>query len=210
MIVFLYSAPIFVALILHFKIQSERLTPVQWGGIFIAFSGIVFAFLWRDSHGSNTQINLIIGDALALCAALSWAATTVLIRTTSLARAPATQTLLYQLLVCFILVLAAAFVTGQTTFTFTTLVLSNLAFQSVVVSFGSFLLWFWLLRRYSSSQIGVFTFMTPLFGVLFSVWLLDEPLEEGFVFGAMMVMTGIFLMSSHASISNSQKVVLQK
>jgi hypothetical protein len=41
--------------------------------------------------------------------------------------------------------------------------------------------WFWLLRRYLVSPLGVFSFMTPLIGVAFGVWLLNEPLEPGFV-----------------------------
>ncbi|WP_136679127.1 DMT family transporter [Neptunomonas sp. XY-337] len=201
MIVFLYTAPIFVALILHVKIKSERLTPIQWLGILVAFTGISIAFLWRDVHSSTPSApNMLWGDLLALTAALFWALTTVLIRSSSLAKAPATQTLLYQLVVCFIIVSFAAIALGQTHYTLTTAVVSNLAFQGVVVTFGSLLLWFWLLRQYSASQLGVFTFMTPLFGVLLSVWLLDEPFEEGFLYGAILVLLGIFMVSGHARI----------
>ncbi|WP_271271133.1 DMT family transporter [Aliamphritea hakodatensis] len=211
MIVFLYSAPIFVALILHFKITSERLKPLQWLGIITAFIGLSVAFLWRDSQEVvPSAANMFWGDILALLAAISWALTTVLIRSSSLAKASSSQTLFYQLVVCFIAVLFAAIVTGQTEYTLTTAVVSNLAFQGVVVTFGSLLVWFWLLRRYSASQIGVFTFMTPLFGVLLSVWLLDEPLEEGFIFGAIMVMVGIFMVSSHNKIKERLKIVFQQ
>jgi drug/metabolite transporter (DMT)-like permease len=211
MIVFLYSAPIFVALILHFKITSERLKPLQWGGIITAFLGLTIAFLWRDSIDiASTETKMLFGDILALLAAIAWALTTVLVRSSSLAKAPATQTLLYQLVVCSITVFVAAVVMGQTEYTLSTAVISNLAFQGIVVTFGSLLLWFWLLRRYSASQIGVFTFMTPLFGVLLSVWLLDEPLEDGFIFGAIMVMIGIFMVSSHVKIQQKLRVILRK
>lgn len=211
MVIFLYSAPIFVALSLHFKFTSEQLKPLQWVGIFTAFSGIALTFLWRDAQDiSATASNMLWGDFLALLAAISWAATTVLVRSSSLARAPATQTLLYQLIVCFILVLCAAIVMGQTEYTLTTAVVSNLAFQGVVVSFVSLLLWFWLLRQYSASQLGVFTFMTPLFGIAFSVWLLDEPLESGFIFGAVLVMMGILMVNGHSGIQRKLKLAFQK
>lgn len=211
MVVFLYSTPIFVALMLHFKIASERLKPLQWLGIITAFLGIALAFLWRDVQEITPEgANMVKGDILAICAAILWALTTVLIRSSNLARAPATQTLLYQLIVCFLGVFIAAVIMGQTEYTLTPSVVGNLAFQGIVVSFGSLLLWFWLLRQYSASQIGVFTFMTPLFGVLFSVWLLDEPLEEGFIFGAIMVMTGIFIVSSHNKIQQRLKRLFQR
>lgn len=201
MIVFLYSAPIFAALILHFKVASERLRAIQWMGIITAFAGIAVAFLWRDADVKlAAAANMPWGDFLGLLAAIAWALTTVVIRSSSLAGAPATQTLLYQLVICFIVVFFAAVITGQTEYTLTAALIGNLAFQAIVVSFASLLLWFWLLRQYSASQLGVFTFMTPLFGVLLSVWLLDEPLEQGFISGAIMVIAGIFMVSGHARI----------
>ncbi|MFV0486472.1 MAG: DMT family transporter, partial [Vibrio fluvialis] len=39
-VIFLYTSPVFSALILHFLIDSERLSPVQWAGILLAFAGI--------------------------------------------------------------------------------------------------------------------------------------------------------------------------
>lgn len=210
MVVFLYSTPIFAALILHFRITSERLNTLQWLGIITAFIGIAVVFLWRDiEEGVLDYGNMLWGDILALLAAICWALTTVLIRSTSLAKAPASQTLLYQLVVCFIVVLLACIVMGQTEYTLTTSVLGNLLFQGVVVSFASLLLWFWLLRQYSVSQIGVYTFMTPVFGVCFSIWLLHEPVEKGFVLGASLALLGLLIMSCHQTIQKRLRVLLQ-
>jgi drug/metabolite transporter (DMT)-like permease len=39
--------------------------------------------------------------------------------------------------------------------------------------------------------------MTPLFGMAFGVWLLDEPLEASFLAGAALVLAGIALVSGH-------------
>lgn len=153
---------------------------------------------------------MLFGDILALLAAIAWALTTVLVRSSSIAKAPATQTSLYQLIVCSITVFMAAIVMGQTEYTLSIAVISNLAFQGIVVTFGSLLLWFWLLHRYSASQIGVYTFMTLLFGILLSVWLLDEPLEEGLTFGAIIVMIGIFMVSSHLKIQQKLRMILRK
>jgi hypothetical protein len=71
----------------------------------------------------------------------------------------------------------------------------SLLFQSLVVSFASYLAWFWLLRHYWASRLGVFSFMTPLFGIAFGVWLLDEPLEASFLIGAILVLAGVTLVS---------------
>ena len=69
-------------------------------------------------------------------------------------------------------------------------------FQGLVVSFASYLTWFWLLRRYLASNLAVFSFMTPLFGVTFGVVLLGEPLSLNFLLGAILVLLGITLVSA--------------
>ena len=207
MIVFLYSAPVFVALSLHFSVEGEQLSSIQWFGIMTAFSGIALTFLWRADTGGEQASDMLWGDLLALLAALSWGATTVLIRRTSLSNAPAMQTLFYQLSLCFIILLTTAALTSQTSFNATTPVLANLAFQGLVVSFGSLFAWFWMLRRYPASQLGVFTFLTPIFGIVFGVWLLGEPLEPSFIAGAVLVMSGIMLVNSHEKIAQRLRML---
>lgn len=196
MVVFLYTAPIFAALGLHWKLPSERLGVVQWLGIALAFGGLAIAFFGRNSGApSSASSNVLWGDFLGLLAGAAWGATTVVIRCTKLAAAPATQTLLYQLVAAFVLLLIASIGTGQAHFNPTPAVWASLLFHSVVVSFASFLLWFWLLRKYLASRLGVFSFMTPLFGVVLGAWLLQEPLEASFLVGAVPVLIGIVLVS---------------
>lgn len=199
-VVFLYTAPVFAALGLHWKLPNERLAPLQWIGVGVAFAGIAVAFLRGASTGAGLT-DVLWGDFLALLGGAAWGATTVLIRTTRLSSLPATQTLLYQLLVGFALLLPVALVTGHTTFNPIPLVWLSLGFQSLVVCFASFLIWFSLLRRYLASRLGVLSFLTPLFGVALGAWLLAEPIEPGFITGATMALSGIVLVSGYGWIS---------
>lgn len=195
-VVLLYTAPIFVALGLHWKLPSERLTLLQWTGIGIAFIGIVVTFIRPQQIGGNTfQQQMLWGDLYALAAAIAWAATTVTVRLSSLAQAAVTQTLFYQLAGSFILLLGLAFFMGQAVVQWTPLVMGSLAFHTLIVSFASFLAWFWLLRNYLVSRLGVFSFLTPLFGIIFGVWLLDENIEANFIFGTALVLLGILVVS---------------
>lgn len=195
-VVFLYSAPVFAALGLHLKLPAERLAPLQWLGIALAFGGITVAFLGHDTKG-NAQTSLL-GDAMALGGALAWGLTTVAIRTTALSNLPATQTLLYQLAVGFVLLMVAAVLMGQTTLQPSWQVWSALAFNAVVVCFFSFLVWFSLLRKYLASRLGVFSFLTPILGVVLGAWLLNEPIEPNFALGALLVLAGIVLVSGYS------------
>lgn len=194
-IVLLYTAPIFVALSLHWKLPAERLSRVQWGGIFVAFSGIVVSFLLRPQTSSTLQTDALWGDFLALLGGIFWAATTVSVRLSRLAEAPATQTLFYQLLMGGILLLPLAFFSGQATIQWTTLSISSLIFHTMLISFASYLIWFWMLKHYLASRLGVFSFLTPVFGMLFGVLILDEQIELNFIVGTCMVMLGVILVS---------------
>ncbi len=196
LVVFLYAAPIFVALALHWRLPAERLAPLQWLGVLCAFGGIVIAFAGRGTPTGDLA-SMLWGDFLALLAGLAWGATTVAVRLTRLAQAPATKTLFYQLAVGAVLLLLAAAVLGQTGFKPTPIAWTSLVFQSLIVSFASYLAWFWLLRHYLASRLGVFSFLTPIFGVAFSVWLLDEPLESSFLIGTALVCAGIVLVSGY-------------
>lgn len=194
-IVLLYTAPIFVALGLHWKLPAERLSRVQWGGIFVAFSGIVVSFLLRPQTSSTLQTDALWGGFLALLGGIFWAATTVSVRLSRLAEAPATQTLFYQLLMGGILLLPLAFFSGQATIQWTTLSISSLIFHTMLISFASYLIWFWMLKHYLASRLGVFSFLTPVFGMLFGVLILDEQIELNFIVGTCMVMLGVILVS---------------
>lgn len=203
MVVFLYTAPIFAALGLQWKLPAERLAPLQWLGILLAFAGIAIAFLLREQGAGGDWTRMLWGDLLGLLGGVAWGATTVVIRTTRLSALPASQTLLYQLVGAFALLLPAAWLVGHTTFKPTPVVWASLAFQSVVVSFMSFLVWFWLMRRYLASRLGVFSFMTPLFGVVLGAWLLREPIEASFMAGALLVLAGVVLVSGHGWLSQA-------
>ncbi|WP_208864080.1 DMT family transporter [Acetobacter persici] len=71
-VVFLYTSPIFAALILHFMEASERMAPRQWAGILLAFCGIAVAFLGHQTVAGQGADLSLLGDALALLAGASW------------------------------------------------------------------------------------------------------------------------------------------
>ena len=197
MAVFLYTAPIFSALGLHLLLPSERLCTLQWLGIVLCFAGIAVAF-GAGMNWTAMDRHMLLGDAFGLLAGMAWGATTVVVRASRLSEAPPPLTLFYQLSVSFALLLGYAAATGQLgPIRWTPISVGSVLLQGVVVSFISYLAWFWLLRRYLASNMAVFSFMTPLFGVSFGVLILDEPLSLNFVAGALLVLLGIVLVSNH-------------
>ena len=205
-VMFLYTSPIFTALGLHFKFPSERLSKFQWGGILLAFIGIIVTFVGRDATQSQNLMQVLYGDFLALMAGLFWALTTISLRMSKLGEAHPTHTMFYQLIGAFVVMFPLAYFTGQSEIHWTWLTLSTLSFQTLIVSFFCLLLWFWLLRHYLASRIGVFSFLTPIFGMLFGVWFLDEKIELNFIVGTILVMCGIMVVSIRGWFSNSRVI----
>ena len=202
LVVFVYTAPIFTALGLHFFVAGERLRAVQWLGVLLAFAGIAAAFsngFANGLSGNPASLAMLKGDALGVIGGLMWAATTLLIRGSSLSEAPPMQTLLYQLAVGAVLLLITGAAMGEWhAVTMTPIAWASLLFQGVGVAFLSFLAWFWLLRHYLASRLSAFSFLTPLFGVGFGVWLLGDPLDPRFIVGALLVLAGIVLVNARA------------
>jgi drug/metabolite transporter (DMT)-like permease len=192
MTVFIYLTPPLTALGLHFLVRSERLTLRQWVGVLVAFAGIVLAF----AEGFSAQSSTFIGDLCGVIAAVLWASTIVVIRTTRLARATAAKTLFYQLAVSALFLPLASFLLGEKGMVnITAVVLASLAYQSAIVAFASYLAWFWLLTRYLAAPLSVLSFLTPMFGVLSGVVFLSEPISATFVFAALLVVAGIVLVN---------------
>lgn len=191
--VFLYTSPFVVALLLPHFVPSERLRGVQWGGLAIAFAGVVVAFSESFGHTSATQL---FGDALALAAGVLWGLTTLTIRATRLGYASAEKTLFYQLGVTSLVTPPLSLMLGeQWSLHYSAYAWTSIALQTAVGAFASYLAWMWLLRHYPATRISSFTFLTPLFALIFGVALLNEPLTAQLLFALAGVGLGILLVN---------------
>jgi len=202
MVVFLYTAPIFAALGLHATSTQERLAPLQWLGVIIAFGGIGIAF----SQGWTRQgAQAWIGDILGLAAGFAWGATTIAVRATRLGQTPAAVTLCYQLAGAGLLATGTAIASGQTAISLTPVLAASLIYQTIIISVVTYLAWFILLRRYLASRLGILSLMTPLFGIGFGVVILDEPLTPSFMIGVAVILTGIFLVNGSGAFRRGKR-----
>ncbi len=196
MVVFIYLSPFVVALGMPFVARGERLAPVQWGGLLLAFAGVAWAFAEGFAPGTQADRGRQwLGDALGIGAGVLWGATTLSIRATRLASASAEKTLLYQLAVSGLMLALAAPLAGESwPRTIGALAWGALGFQMVVVSFASYLTWFWLVRHYPATRISAFTLLTPIAGLAAGVLLLGEPLTTRLGTALAAVVVGLALM----------------
>jgi drug/metabolite transporter (DMT)-like permease len=194
MAVFVYLAPFVVALGMPLIARNERLDGLQSLGLLAAFGGVAWAFAEGFQQPSVGELQWL-GDALGVAGAVFWGATTLVIRGTRLSAAAAEKTLLYQLAVSGVALALASWLTGESwPARLSPMPALALVFQTVVVCFASYLLWFWLVRHYPATQLSAFTLLTPVLGLLAGVALLGDPLTLRLIAALIAVSVGIALV----------------
>lgn len=194
-VVFLYLSPFVVALGMPLVARSERLDAMQALGLVVAFAGVVWAFA-EGFVAPAAGPQQWLGDALGIAAGVLWGLTTLVLRGGRLANALPEKALLYQLGVSAVLLAAASAAAGEPLpQQVSAAAWLALAFQTVVVTFASYLVWFWLIRHYPATRVAAFTLLTPLFGLLAGVALLGEPLTLHLLLATVAVSCGIALVN---------------
>ena len=192
--VFLYTSPFWVAVLLPLFVPSEKIRPLQWLGLALAFAAVVFAL--RDGLVAGSAINQWRGDLLALAAGMFWGLTTVVIRGTQLTRISPEKLLLYQVGVSAIaLPLLSGALGERWVWSFSAFSTASLLAQTVVGAFASYLAWMWMLGRYPATKISAFVFLTPVFALLFGALWLQEPVTLNLMLALVMVAAGIVLVN---------------
>jgi drug/metabolite transporter (DMT)-like permease len=190
---FIYLTPFIVVIGARWFLPADRFAPSQWLGLALSFAGLVVAF---GSPTPGADPRQMLGDLMMLLAAVGWAGTTLVIKASALARAPYQKTMLYQLVVSAPMLAIAALAFGERMDRMPgPLALSALAYQTFWVVSVTFVIWFWLMMRYSANRLSAFTFLTPIFGVLAGYLVLDEPLTPAFGAAVALVAAGLILVN---------------
>jgi drug/metabolite transporter (DMT)-like permease len=190
---FVYLSPFVVAIGAHFFLKGDRLTSLKLLGLLLAFSGIFTVFCGRPKIAKAT---MVVGDILQIAAAVFWGATTLYIKRFMATRVEPIHTFLYQLFFSIpVLLILSIILEPNWVYRIDPYIIASLFYQSVIIAFVTYLIWFKLIHSYSVSRLSAFTFFTPIFGVLFSVIFLREELTISLMIGLPLVSLGIFLVN---------------
>lgn len=191
-VVFLYTAPFFVALG-SYQFLGERLRASQWGGLGLSFTGVALAI---GIPQANVDANVLLGDLMIVGGGALWAATTLVAKGTALRNAAPEKALGYQVALSIPILGLAAWFFGETlTRVPGALVMSLMVYQAVWVVGLTFLLWFSLVQTYSASKLSAFSFITPLFGVVASYFIMHDTVTLAFAAAAILVIAGLYLVN---------------
>lgn len=187
----LNSMPFWVLIGAHFLL-GERMSLQKWAGLVLAFAGVVVVFSDRlSSQGSQA----FAGDLMLLLAGIFWAATTLVIRATKLADVGSEKLLLYQLGMASLIAVPLLPAAGPVFRDVSAVPIAAVLFQAIYVVAFTYIVWFWLLRRYPAAGLSSFAFLTPAFGVLFGGTLLGEPLSGRIFLALGLIVCGIAVVN---------------
>lgn len=189
--ILLYTMPVWLALAAHVFLPGERLSPARGLGLALALGGVVIALSDRGPGGAAS----LSGDIMALGAAFGWAGIALTVRMTSLSQVRPLVQMVFQLAVSAPILLALAPVFGPLLRDPQPIHWAGLGFQVVAVASLGFLFWFWLLTIYRASGVASFSFLSPVFAVLFGWLLLGEPIALSVWLALALVAAGLVLIN---------------
>ena len=189
-----YSMPIWVTVFGHFFLPNERLNFFKSVGLISAFAGVALAVSNNNETFSIYNWQLI-GDFFAIMAAILWAMLIYLVKGTSFKEVPPEMQLVWMVMVSAPILLIASLFFGDLVREFQIIHLWGLLFQSIVVVAGGFLFWLWLAAIYPASGVASFSFLSPIFTILFGWAILNETVNYTFIAAAILVVVGLVFIN---------------
>jgi len=184
------TVPIFIYILAIFTL-GEKGTFRRTSGIIIAFIGVVIIL---TGGKVNFGMEYFWGDILILCAVISWAFATVLLKPLALKYGAFRSMglgLVYGSLVYFPYGVYRAI-----TADYTSLKLSGwltIVYMAVFISLGAYFIWYWAIKYMDVSRVAVLQNIQPVLATAIAAWMLAEPISTTFVIGGIVAISGVIL-----------------
>jgi drug/metabolite transporter (DMT)-like permease len=186
--VILNSYAVHVVVLAHFLVSGDRFNLRRFGGVVVAYVGVLALFVRRPDAGGVT----LAGDTLVIASSMLLAVRTVYLARV-VQRIDRVKLLLAQIAIAGTCLLAySAGFEGATT-RWTPRLVAILLFQGVVVAAFNFVIDLSLLRRYRPSALAACYLTQPIFGVVAAGLMAGDRLTVELIVASVAVTVGIWL-----------------
>lgn len=190
--VFISIYPFFTAFFAHIFLPGDRLTRLKVLGMILSFVGVATIFAESLAIG---EMDHLPGDILVFVSGLLLGARQVYTKRLTQNIDPARILLWQAALSLPVFIGASLLVEDQTSYHITGAVVGAILYQGLVIAGFCFMAITALLRRHRASRLGVFGFVTPVFGVVLSSILLGEGISAGLLISMFLVGIGIAIVN---------------
>jgi len=187
----LVTAPLFVAIVLHFFTEDEHFQPKLLYGFIIAMTGVTLIIY-------NGQVNLEVnpfGDFLAVMAAVIWAFYSLALKKIDKTLSPVIVTrriFLYGIISGIIILFVFEGGTDLSPL-FTTNIWLHIAFLGLLGSAACYVLWNISIKLIGAIKTSNYIYLMPLFTVAASVVVLDEVITGLMIIGCILILLGVYV-----------------
>lgn len=181
--------PLVLALVAPYAL-GERLNGGKIAGLALGFGGVVGIMFARIGSGTAEPRDV----ALAFAGVMASVASTLVFKRYLSHSDVHSMTGLQLLAASLFLVPFAVFFEGRPHAVWSLQLAGSYVYLVGVISIGASLLWFRLLKRGEASRVTAYYFLTPVFGLLISAWLLHEPVGLRDLAGLGAIALGIALV----------------
>ena len=185
--------PLFVALFAHFLLARDRLDRRRTAGLLIAFAGAAVVLLRGTFSGGDGLGVVGLGGFLVLASSMLLGLRLVLmvkpLRT--IGEIPVVLWMMVFSLVPF--GICGALFESIRWENLGWMPVGGLLYQGMIIAGLGFMVFSFLMKRYSPSVVASFNFVSPISGVFLSVWMLGESVTASIVAGVVLVGAGLYL-----------------
>jgi len=199
--------PFFLTLFSHFFIPGDRLTVAKSIGLVFSFSGV---FLLFAESVSLADTDYVLGDLMVATSGMLLGLRHVVIKRLVQGLHPF-QVLFWQAVLSLpIFAVWSLLFERDAHYEMSAAVVGGVLYQGLVVAGLCFILLVFLIRHHSASRLGVFSFATPIVGVLLSAWLLGEEISPVLWMSVVLVALGIIVANRVEQAREERSVCLEK
>jgi drug/metabolite transporter (DMT)-like permease len=184
--------PFFIGIFAHILLSGDRMKPLKILGMTLSFLGVVFIF--AESFVLK-DFQYLLGDFLVMGSALLLGLRLVYIKRLTQGIHPG-RLLLWQAAMSIPMFFFLSLIfEGNFVYQWSTKIAVGIFYQGVIIAGICFIVATKLYQRYVASHVGVFHFVTPIIGVIFSNILLGEGISLGLIGSMILVALGIAIVN---------------
>lgn len=191
--------PLFVAVLAHFTLPGERLSPIRGLGVLVGFLGVGVIFSedlarlddpFSQVTGGGGGPGIAVAATVILISPLVSAIANIAVKRWGQGVHPLSLTAVPMLATAAVMGALAALVERHEPVELTPVAVGTVVYLALFGSAVTFTLYFWLLSHLRATQLSLITYAVPVVAVLVGALLLDEPLTLRLASGAALVVAG--------------------
>jgi drug/metabolite transporter (DMT)-like permease len=186
--------PLFVAVLAHFALPGERLSPAGAAGLLLGFAGVVVIFsddlrLLGGERVREAALVMLVSPAVS-------AVSSVAIKRWGHGIHPLSLSAVPMLICAVVMAPVAAIAEHGVPVVFDARSLGALVYLALLGSALTFTVYYWLLARVPATRAALISYLIPIVAVALGALLFDEPLRPRLLAGSALVLAGVGLVTA--------------